>query len=93
MEIENNLPKTFDSQGAENKWYDIWLKNQCFKPRAGKQKQTFTVLMPPPNVTGKLHMGHALYATPQDALIRFKRMKGFETLWIPVTDHAGISIK
>ena len=91
MEIENNLPKTFDPQGAENKWYDIWLKNKCFKPVPGKQKQTFTVLMPPPNVTGKLHMGHALDATTQDALIRFKRMKGFETLWIPGTDHAGIS--
>ena len=91
METENNLPKTFDPKSAEDKWYDVWMKNQCFKPRAGKQKQTFTVLMPPPNVTGKLHMGHALDATTQDALIRFKRMKGFETLWIPGTDHAGIS--
>jgi valyl-tRNA synthetase len=91
MEIENNLPKTFDPEGAENKWYDVWLKNQCFKPRPGKQNKTFTVLMPPPNVTGKLHMGHALDATTQDALIRYKRMKGFETLWIPGTDHAGIS--
>ncbi len=91
MEIENALPKTFDSEGAENKWYDVWLKNQCFKPRSGKQNKTFTVLMPPPNVTGKLHMGHALDATTQDALIRYKRMKGFETLWIPGTDHAGIS--
>ena len=91
MEIENNLPKTFDPQGAENKWYEKWLENKCFKPTPGKQGKTFTVLMPPPNVTGKLHMGHALDATTQDALIRFKRMKGFETLWIPGTDHAGIS--
>lgn len=91
MEIENNLPKTFDPKAAEDKWYAKWLENKCFKPRPGKQKQTFTVLMPPPNVTGKLHMGHALDATTQDALIRFKRMKGFETLWIPGTDHAGIS--
>ncbi len=91
MEIENSLPKTFDPQGSEDKWYAKWLENKCFKPRPGKQKESFTVLMPPPNVTGKLHMGHALDATTQDALIRYKRMKGFETLWIPGTDHAGIS--
>jgi valyl-tRNA synthetase len=91
MEIENNLPKTFDPKAAEDKWYERWLADQCFKPRAGKKKETFTVLMPPPNVTGKLHMGHALDATTQDALVRYKRMKGFETLWIPGTDHAGIS--
>lgn len=91
MEIENNLPKTFDPKAAEDKWYSKWLEGQCFKPRPGKQKETFTVLMPPPNVTGKLHMGHALDATTQDALVRYKRMKGFETLWIPGTDHAGIS--
>lgn len=91
MEIENNLPKTFDPQGAEDKWYAKWMENQCFKPRPGKQKKTFTILIPPPNVTGKLHMGHALDATTQDALVRYKRMKGFETLWIPGTDHAGIS--
>jgi valyl-tRNA synthetase len=91
MEIENHLPKTFDPKAAEDKWYSKWLEGKCFKPRTGKQKKTFTVLMPPPNVTGKLHMGHALDATTQDALIRYKRMKGFETLWIPGTDHAGIS--
>lgn len=91
MEIQNDLPKTFDPQGAEDKWYQKWLDKKVFKPVPGKQKKTFTVLMPPPNVTGKLHMGHALDATTQDALIRYKRMKGFETLWIPGTDHAGIS--
>ena len=91
MEIENNLPKTFNPEGAEDKWYQKWMETKSFKPKAGKQGKTFTVLMPPPNVTGKLHMGHALDATTQDALIRFKRMKGFETLWIPGTDHAGIS--
>lgn len=91
MEIENNLPKTFDPKAAEEKWYSKWLEGQCFKPRPGKQNDTFTILMPPPNVTGKLHMGHALDATTQDALVRYKRMKGFETLWIPGTDHAGIS--
>ncbi len=91
MDIENNLPKTFDPKAAEDKWYAKWLEEKCFKPRPGKKKETFTVLMPPPNVTGKLHMGHALDATTQDALIRYKRMKGYETLWIPGTDHAGIS--
>lgn len=91
MEIENNLPKTFEPQAAQDKWYEEWLNKQTFKPKAGKQNKTFTILMPPPNVTGKLHMGHALDATTQDALVRFKRMKGFETLWIPGTDHAGIS--
>jgi valyl-tRNA synthetase len=91
MEMENNLPKTFNPEGAENKWYQKWLDKGCFRPVKGKQNQTFTVLMPPPNVTGKLHMGHALDATTQDTLIRYKRMKGFETLWIPGTDHAGIS--
>jgi valyl-tRNA synthetase len=91
MEIENTLPKTFDPKASEDKWYAKWLEHKCFKPRAGKQNETFTVLMPPPNVTGKLHMGHALDATTQDTLIRYKRMKGFETLWIPGTDHAGIS--
>ncbi|HXH29963.1 MAG TPA: valine--tRNA ligase [Bacteriovoracaceae bacterium] len=91
MEIQNDLPKTFDPKAAEDKWYQIWLENKSFKPKKGKQNRTFTVLMPPPNVTGKLHMGHALDATTQDTLIRYKRMKGFETLWIPGTDHAGIS--
>lgn len=91
MEIQNNLPTTFEPAEAENKWYDIWLKNKSFKPKKGKQNKTFTIMMPPPNVTGKLHMGHALDATTQDTLIRYKRMKGFETLWIPGTDHAGIS--
>lgn len=91
MEIENELPKTFDPQAAESKWYTTWLESSSFKPVKGKKGETFTVLMPPPNVTGKLHMGHALDATTQDALIRFKRMKGFETLYIPGSDHAGIS--
>jgi valyl-tRNA synthetase len=91
MDIQSELPKTFDPQGAEDRWYQKWLETKSFKPRKGKKNETFTVLMPPPNVTGKLHMGHALDATTQDALIRYKRMKGYETLWIPGSDHAGIS--
>ena len=91
MEIQNNLPTTFDPAEAQDKWYETWLKNKSFKPKKGKLGRTFTIMMPPPNVTGKLHMGHALDATTQDTLVRYKRMKGFETLWIPGTDHAGIS--
>jgi len=89
--MDNLIEKTYDPKAAEDKWYAAWEKNGCFKPKKGKQGKTFSLIMPPPNVTGKLHMGHALDATTQDALIRFKRMKGFETLWIPGTDHAGIS--
>lgn len=91
METQNELPKTYSPEGTEDKWYQTWLDKQSFKPKKGKQNQTFTMIMPPPNVTGKLHMGHALDATTQDVLTRYKRMKGFETLWIPGTDHAGIS--
>jgi valyl-tRNA synthetase len=89
--MENLIDKTFDPKAAEDKWYNVWEKEGCFKPKKGKAGKTFSLIMPPPNVTGKLHMGHALDATTQDALIRFKRMKGFETLWIPGTDHAGIA--
>ncbi len=91
MESQNELPKTYSPEGTEDKWYKTWLEKKSFKPKKGKQNQTFTMIMPPPNVTGKLHMGHALDATTQDVLTRYKRMKGFETLWIPGTDHAGIS--
>ncbi|MFP5457108.1 MAG: valine--tRNA ligase [Bacteriovoracia bacterium] len=89
--MENLIDKTYDPKAAEDKWYARWEKDGCFKPKKGKAGKTFSLIMPPPNVTGKLHMGHALDATTQDALIRFKRMKGFETLWIPGTDHAGIA--
>jgi valyl-tRNA synthetase len=91
MDIQNELPKTYSPEGIEDKWYQTWMLKQSFKPKKGKQNETFTLIMPPPNVTGKLHMGHALDATTQDVLTRYKRMKGFETLWIPGTDHAGIS--
>jgi valyl-tRNA synthetase len=89
--MDNLIDKTYAPKAAEDKWYKIWETEGCFKPKKGSQGKTFSLIMPPPNVTGKLHMGHALDATTQDALIRFKRMKGFETLWIPGTDHAGIA--
>ncbi len=70
---------------------DYWIKNNCFKPRKGKLNKKFSVVIPPPNITGRLHMGHALNNSLQDVLIRYKRMKGYETLWQPGTDHAGIA--
>jgi valyl-tRNA synthetase len=90
--IESTLPKSYDPQIAEDKWYKIWNDTKCFKPRPSTNgKKPYTILMPPPNVTGKLHMGHALNHTVIDLLTRFKRMQGHETLWIPGQDHAGIA--
>ncbi|MBD65192.1 MAG: valine--tRNA ligase [Halobacteriovoraceae bacterium] len=92
MSEENELPKVYDPQIAEEKWYKIWEENRYFKPvERVEGKGPYTILMPPPNVTGKLHMGHALNHTLIDTLIRFKRMQGYETLWIPGQDHAGIA--
>jgi valyl-tRNA synthetase len=75
----------------EKKIYDFWEKNNLFKPKSNKSKKTFSIVIPPPNVTGKLHMGHALNNSLQDLLIRYYRMNGHETLWQPGTDHAGIA--
>lgn len=88
---ETELAKQFDPKGIEDKWYSKWSEDKCFKPVKKADKGTFTLLMPPPNVTGSLHMGHALDHTIQDVIVRFKRMQGFETLWIPGQDHAGIA--
>ncbi|NLN15160.1 MAG: valine--tRNA ligase [Tissierellia bacterium] len=86
-----NLPKTYNPKDFEDRLYDYWLTNDYFKARVNKDKEPFTILMPPPNVTGNLHMGHALNNTIQDILTRWKRMEGYETLWQPGTDHASIS--
>ena len=75
----------------ETKISDFWIKKGCFKPKKGKSRKTFSIVIPPPNVTGRLHMGHALNNSLQDVLVRFNRMKGNETLWQPGTDHAGIA--
>ena len=75
----------------EKKIYDFWVKNNLFKPSSKKLKKTFSIVIPPPNITGKLHMGHALNNSLQDVLIRYYRMNGYETLWQPGTDHAGIA--
>ncbi len=89
MAVEIN--KQYSPKEIESKWYSIWEDNNCFKPKEGKKKESYCIIMPPPNITGKLHIGHALNFTIQDTLIRHKRMQGYETLWIPGTDHAGIA--
>ena len=76
----SELKTTYSPKEVENKWYDVWEKGGYFKPREGRDGKAYCLIMPPPNVTGRLHMGHALDVTTQDALIRFKRMNGFETL-------------
>jgi valyl-tRNA synthetase len=83
--------KKYNHQKEEKKISDFWIKNDCFKPKKGKSTKKFSVVIPPPNVTGRLHMGHALNNSLQDVLVRFNRMKGLETLWQPGTDHAGIA--
>ncbi len=83
--------KKYEHKLQEKIISDYWIKNSCFKPKKSKINKTFSVVIPPPNVTGRLHMGHALNNSLQDVLVRFKRMKGFDTLWQPGTDHAGIA--
>lgn len=87
------LPKSYDPKEVENKIYALWLKKGFFNPDKlpGFRQKSYTIVLPPPNVTGSLHMGHALNATIQDILIRWKRLQGFRTLWLPGTDHAGIA--
>ncbi len=85
------LPKSYEAKEREGKWYEFWEKNGFFKADPSSPKPAYCIVIPPPNVTGVLHMGHALDNTLQDILIRWKRMCGFETLWQPGTDHAGIA--
>lgn len=89
--MDENLSKTYDPKDVEDKLYKFWVDNDFFKAHINKNKKPYTIVMPPPNVTGKLHMGHALDETIQDTIIRFKRMQGYETLWVPGTDHAAIA--
>ncbi len=90
-QLISSLPKTYEPQAVESKWYRFWEEGGYFKPRADASGQTFVISMPPPNVTGALHLGHAITATIEDILIRYHRMKGDETLWVPGEDHAGIA--
>lgn len=85
------IPTAYNPQETEDKWYKFWKDHDFFKADASSNRPPFTVVMPPPNVTGILHMGHVLGNTLQDLIARYKRMKGFEVLWLPGTDHAGIA--
>ncbi|MEW5920645.1 MAG: valine--tRNA ligase [Bacillota bacterium] len=86
-----NLPSVYEPEKVEDKIYQFWLDADYFRAPREKGKKTFSVVIPPPNVTGSLHMGHALNNTIQDVLVRWRRMQGFDTLWLPGTDHAGIA--
>ena len=85
-----NLPKIYAPQEIEGKWYQFWQKNDYFHAEATSDKASYAIVIPPPNITGSLHIGHALDNTLQDCLIRWRRMQGYNTLWMPGTDHAGI---
>ena len=85
------LPKVYDPRDVESRIYKLWMDGNCFKAEPNPDKKPFSIVMPPPNVTGQLHMGHALDCTLQDILTRFKRMQGYEALWLPGSDHAGIA--
>ena len=89
--MARELPKVYEPQQVETEIYKMWEEGGYFKPQGKADAKPFTIVMPPPNVTGQLHMGHAMDATLQDTLIRFKRMQGYDALWVPGTDHAGIA--
>ncbi len=89
--MAKELPKVYDPSEVESRIYADWESHGCFRGIADPEKKPFTIVMPPPNVTGQLHMGHAMDATIQDILTRFKRMQGYAALWVPGTDHAGIA--
>ncbi len=89
--MSKELEKTYNPREIEPRLYDKWIKKKYFHAKVNKDKKPFTIVIPPPNITGRLHMGHALDETMQDILIRFKRMQGYEALWLPGTDHASIS--
>ena len=85
------LAKTYDPKGMEERLYKMWEEKKYFHAEVDRSKKPFTIVMPPPNITGQLHMGHAFDNTMQDILIRFKRMQGYNALWQPGTDHAAIA--
>jgi valyl-tRNA synthetase len=92
--MPNELPKSYEPGAIETRWADYWIKERLFSvptPRQGETRPVFTLLLPPPNVTGRLHMGHMLNQTQMDIIVRWHRMRGFITLWLPGTDHAGIA--
>ena len=89
--MSKELAKTYDPKAIEEKLYEKWCENKYFHAEVDRSRKPFTTVMPPPNITGKLHMGHALDHTLIDSIIRRKRMQGYATLWLPGADHAGIA--
>ena len=89
--MAKELEKNYNPADIEQRTYDKWIAKKYFHAEVDRDKKPFTIVMPPPNITGQLHMGHALDNTMQDILIRFKRMQGYEALWLPGTDHASIA--
>ncbi len=89
--MKKELEKLYEPKAVEDRIYKYWVDNNCFHAEVNPDKKPYCIVMPPPNITGQLHMGHALDETLQDILIRYKRMSGFETLWLPGTDHASIA--
>ena len=85
------LDKSYDPHQVEEKWYRYWKEHGYFRADENSEQKAYSIVIPPPNVTGVLHIGHALNNTLQDILIRFKRMEGYNVLWMPGTDHAGIA--
>ncbi|MEG1510092.1 MAG: class I tRNA ligase family protein, partial [Clostridia bacterium] len=85
------MEKNYSPKDFETKLYDYWCEKKLFEAKVDKKKEPFTIVIPPPNITGQLHMGHALNNTIQDTIIRFKRMQGYSALWLPGTDHASIA--
>ena len=89
--LDNALPKAFDPVAIESHWYPKWEQAGYFKASSGATKPAYCIQLPPPNVTGTLHMGHAFQQTLMDTLVRYHRMRGFNTNWVVGTDHAGIA--
>src|ERR1051326_4922956 len=89
--MKEELAKRYDPKEFEQKLYGFWEKGEFFTPIVDRERPKFSIVIPPPNVTGRLHIGHALVNTLQDIVTRWKRMSGFNTLWLPGTDHAGIA--
>ena len=92
MKNKRILEKAYDPKPVEEKWYDFWIDKGLFVPELPSQKKKFSMVLPPPNVTGSLHMGHALCFTLPDIIVRWRRMQGYNTLWLPGTDHASIAV-
>ena len=89
--LKKELAKTYEPREVEDRIYQFWQDGRYFHTEVDPSKKPYTIVMPPPNVTGQLHMGHAMDNTMQDILIRFKRMQGYAALWVPGTDHASIA--